>query len=701
MKEKSFEKKISHIIDILFIAYLVMVFTMNSNATLNNLIAINAAVISVLIFYKMFLVGKVYYNRSIILLFIVSAFALISMIWAKNISFTIAKGVSLLINVIFMTLLYNNYHDEDRMNFMVKSFIFAGVVLCVLEISNQGLSGYFSMLFGGKRVYSEILNVNEIGIILAFGSLFTFNEILKKNYKYIPILVLFIIEILSASSKTSMIILTVGLLYLFFMKRKDENKKMPVKKRLIVLFVTVISIVLLIQLPVFSSITSRVSKLYETVMGTGNDMSTSERIALYKKGIEVFTEHPIIGIGFASSYVVTEPVIGKGVYFHSDLIEFLGCLGLIGAGIYYASLFLIATNNNKNRISGAIMCMILVGSITSCTYLQKFKFVLLVIAMLPMRYEYIIINDKVRNYFFKIVDMLKNPKIILYRIIRLNPINKRVSDKVFIKIEYEAKMNKKLNLDNPQTYNEKVQWLKLNDRKDYYTKMVDKANAKDYVKKIIGEKYIIPTIGVYDSFDKINFDKLPNEFVMKCTHNSGHVFIVKNKNKLDFDKIRKTIESDLKKNYYWVGREYPYKNIKPKIIIEKYIHDKNYSAIRDYKFLTFNGKTKYIYVSDNSHTKDQKIAFFDEKYHFLNIERDDYGKYNSIPSKPKNFELMKSLAEKLSKDTYHLRVDFYEIDGNVYFGEITFYTGGGFVPFKDEKWDYELGKEIKLPINKE
>lgn len=273
---------------------------------------------------------------------------------------------------------------------------------------------------------------------------------------------------------------------------------------------------------------------------------------------------------------------------------------------------------------------------------------------------------------------------------------KFLSDKAFIKAVYRAKFGKKLNLKNPKTFNEKLQWLKLNDKDPKYAKMVDKYEAKKYVGDIIGEEYIIPTYGVYDNFDEINFDSLPNSFVIKCTHDSGGVAICKDKKTFDKKSAREKIEKSLKRNYFNEGREPVYKYVKPRIIVEKYMEDKKQKEIVDYKFFCFNGEPKIMYISDGSHTENQSIAFFDMDYNLLDIEREDYKKMVDIPLKPKNFEKMKEFSRILSKNMYHLRVDFYEINGHLYFGELTFITCSGLIPFKKQEYDELLGSYLDI-----
>jgi len=276
---------------------------------------------------------------------------------------------------------------------------------------------------------------------------------------------------------------------------------------------------------------------------------------------------------------------------------------------------------------------------------------------------------------------------------------KFLSDKAYLKLKYFVAFRKRLNLKKPVTFNEKLQWLKLYDRKDIYTKMVDKYEAKKYVSDIIGEEYIIPTYGVYNKFEEINFDKLPKQFVIKCTHDCGGLVICKDKKNLDINAAKEKIEKCLKKNYYYDNREWPYKNVKPRIIIEKYMENKDTGDLKDYKFFCFNGEPKFMFIAAERATHETKFNFYDLNYNLLKVKQ-HYPNTDYVIEKPKNFSKMINLAKKLSKDIPHVRVDFYEINGKVYFGELTFSHFGGFVPFEPKEWDQKFGEYIKLPNKK-
>ena len=228
--------------------------------------------------------------------------------------------------------------------------------------------------------------------------------------------------------------------------------------------------------------------------------------------------------------------------------------------------------------------------------------------------------------------------------------------------------------------------------------MVDKYEAKKYVANIIGEEYIIPTLGVYDKFEDINFATLPNQFVIKCTHDSGGLIICKDKTKLNIKEARKKINKSLKRNYFYTGREWPYKNVKPRIIAEQYMVDESGTELKDYKFFCFNGEPKLLFVAkDRPYAT--KFNYYDMDFKKLPFKQ-HYKNFNDYIEKPKGFEKMIELSRKLSKDIPHVRVDFYDINGKVYFGELTFYHFSGFEKFEPEEWDRILGDMLKLPKEK-
>lgn len=270
-----------------------------------------------------------------------------------------------------------------------------------------------------------------------------------------------------------------------------------------------------------------------------------------------------------------------------------------------------------------------------------------------------------------------------------------LSDEKYLKQKYKKIFGKELNLENPQTFNEKLQWLKLYNRNPEYTKMVDKYEVKKYVASIIGEEHIVPTYGVWNKFSEIDFESLPNQFVLKTTHDSGGVVICKDKAKFDYKAAKKKLTKSLKRNFYWLGREWPYKNVKPRIIAEKYLEDDG-DALTDYKFMCSYGNVECVFtVTHRERGKNMNVTFFTSDWIRLPFER-QYTQDEEYIEKPINFNLMKELSERLSKSMSFLRTDFYEYQNRLFLGELTFYPGSGWEKFKPEEWDYKLGEMIKL-----
>jgi len=273
-----------------------------------------------------------------------------------------------------------------------------------------------------------------------------------------------------------------------------------------------------------------------------------------------------------------------------------------------------------------------------------------------------------------------------------------MGDKTFLKVQYRLTMGKRLNLNSPHTFNEKLQWLKINNRKPEYTTMVDKFAVKDYVAAIIGREYIIPTIGVWDKVEDVGWDSLPNAFVLKCTHDSGGLVVCKDKKMLDKGVAIKRLQKSLKTDYYALGREWPYKNVPRRIIAEQYLEsDSRTGDLPDYKFFCFNGKVKMCYVATGRQSGDvARIDFFDENYNHLPIRQGRHPNAAEIPARPHRFEEMKMLAEKLSIDIPHVRVDFYEQGDHIWFGEMTFFSQNGTAKFIPEEWDCRIGEWIDI-----
>lgn len=290
---------------------------------------------------------------------------------------------------------------------------------------------------------------------------------------------------------------------------------------------------------------------------------------------------------------------------------------------------------------------------------------------------------------------------LLYYIVDNTPLRRWLSDKAYLKIQYRCLCGKPLNLKNPQTFNEKLQWLKVYDHNPEYSKMVDKYEAKKYVASIIGEEYIIPTLGVWDSIDDIDWDSLPDQFVLKCTHDSGGLVVCRDKYKFDKTAAIKKLKASFSRDFYYSSREWPYKNVKPRVIAEKYMEDTPLNPavtdLTDYKFFCFDGDPKFCQVIRDRHTK-ETIDFYD-----MDWNHQEFVGLNPVASngltpvaRPKHLDVMTEICKKLSKGIPFSRIDLYVINDKEYFGEVTFYPYGGMGVFTPNDWNTRIGDLINL-----
>ena len=278
-------------------------------------------------------------------------------------------------------------------------------------------------------------------------------------------------------------------------------------------------------------------------------------------------------------------------------------------------------------------------------------------------------------------------------------ISKLLPDSVYLRIKFRRVMGRKLNLNNPQTFNEKLQWLKIHDHNPDYINLVDKYEVKKIVAEKIGREHIIPTLGIWNSFEEIDFCSLPEQFVLKCTHDSGSIVICNDKTTFDYNGAKKKLSNFLKKNYYWNHREWPYKKVKPRILAEILLENntEENSGLIDYKIHCFHGQPQIVLVccdrfSDRGLTED----FFDLNWNHLDVQREKHGNAETKIARPEALNEMLAIAERLSQDLTFLRVDFYVINRRVYFGECTFYPAAGFERFVPDSFDAEMGGWIHL-----
>lgn len=302
------------------------------------------------------------------------------------------------------------------------------------------------------------------------------------------------------------------------------------------------------------------------------------------------------------------------------------------------------------------------------------------------------------------ISLNKAAKFLVNRQARFNFLSAKglynhIPDEEYIKKQYKVYTGKKLNLVTPKSFNEKMQWLKLNDRKPIYTKLVDKYLVRRFVTAVLGEEFLIPLLGVWDSAEKIDFEKLPDSFVLKCNHNSGEgMCICKEKSQVDFSSVKCELNYAMGRNYWQHAREWPYKNVERKIIAEKYMEDDSGTELKDYKFFTFGGKVAFIEVDYNRFT-DHHRNFYTPKWEYVPFTTCYPTDAKHKIAKPCCLERMIESAEKLAYAAgtpKFVRVDMYIVDNKIYFGEMTFYHGAGYEKFVPEEYGIRLGNMIKI-----
>ena len=326
-----------------------------------------------------------------------------------------------------------------------------------------------------------------------------------------------------------------------------------------------------------------------------------------------------------------------------------------------------------------------------------------------------------------LLDITKIPRKYLSYLMECGLLN-HMDDEKYLKLMWLIRMGRPIDLDHPRTFNEKLQWLKLHDHNPQYTMMADKYEAKKFVEERVGKEYVVPNYGVWDHFDDIDFESLPNQFVLKTTHDNAGIVVVKDRDTFDRKAAKEILESHLKQNHYYNTREWAYKNIKPRIIAEKLLENSDKSELLDYKVSCFNGEPHFTYIQARTCTDPDKlltnnnnkgcfkfsqialefkirrylndieiITYYDNNYNIIPCSNSDGPSLVNPDRKPINFDKMLDLSRKLSKDIPHVRVDFYEVDGKLYIGELTFYTSAGFADFTPDEYNYKFGDLIKLP----
>lgn len=300
---------------------------------------------------------------------------------------------------------------------------------------------------------------------------------------------------------------------------------------------------------------------------------------------------------------------------------------------------------------------------------------------------------------FRKLKILFNPPLLFHKL-RIK-CSRLYADRVTIEELWNRCMDYELNLDNPRTFNEKMQWLKLYFRDPLYTILADKYESKKWISSNIGQQYVVPILGVFRTFDEINFDELPNQFVLKCNHDCGSVIVCKDKSKFDIFKAKQKLEKHLSMDFFLPYREWCYKDIPRRIICEQYMQNEGNAELTDYKFFCFNGIPKFLYVSYGlSHWEKAFINYMNLDWTPAPFHRPDFPAFKEIPPKPSKFDEMLEISKEISALFPFVRVDFYQINDQIYISELTFYPGAGLDKFIPEIWDTKIGDMLILPSKK-
>ena len=300
----------------------------------------------------------------------------------------------------------------------------------------------------------------------------------------------------------------------------------------------------------------------------------------------------------------------------------------------------------------------------------------------------------------KILKVIKNPLLIVAAVwVKCTRFIK--SDKLYLSVLYFCRVLRPLSFSNPKTFTAKLQWLKVNYNKTpLHTQLVDKYGVRSYITQNIGEQYLFPLLGVWASANNIDLDLLPDKFVLKTTHDSGGVWICQDKQafSLKWESYKKEINGRLRRNYFTIGREYPYRDVPPRVIAEAFMRDESGNDLRDYKFFCFNGEPRILfYASERFIGRVPKFDFYDIHRNHLPFYAKGHPYSGNTLDDVQNYDKMVEVARKLSKGFPHVRIDLYNINGRIYFGEFTFHHDGGFVPFVPYEWDRKVGDMLRLP----
>lgn len=538
---------------------------------------------------------------------------------------------------------------------------------------------------------------------------------------FVPILIM---VFLSGSRKALLALAFYFALSLFI----GQDRRSLMKRLLLILGLALITAALIFKVDtLYRIIGHRVEQMFSYLLsGESTDESMLSRGKMIAQAWDAFKSAPVLGHGMHSFSFITY----YKSYSHNNYVELLSGLGLIGFLLYYVPLLaFIRTGFSRLKHStlevpfalGLLVSSLLldVANVSYISMIDHFFFGI-AIGMILAADPY---GIKASAESFSGDASLKMPPKAKQNNATKRQVNKRrsrlmhvlnwrkwvdfldnrrffnrISDEAYLRLMYRARIGRPLHLNKPLAYTEKLQWLKLHDRSEKYTTMVDKYRVRDYVAKTIGEEHLFPVLGTWETAEQIDFDALPEQFVLKCNHSSGDVIVCRDKSRFDRDQARRQLQKTLQKDYYFAGREWPYKNVKRMIYAEQFMVDESGYELKDYKFFCFNGEPRMLYVASDrgKQGEEVKFDFFDLDWNHLPFVNGHPHAKREIP-RPQALDEMLRLSRKLAQGFRHVRVDLYDINGQVYFGEMTFFHMSGMARFEPDEWDYTIGAWLDLP----
>ncbi|WP_172635073.1 ATP-grasp fold amidoligase family protein [Sphaerochaeta pleomorpha] len=600
--------------------------------------------------------------------------------------------------MIFANLLIAYILESERnYRFFLNCLFFATFVVVVRLVIKTPFQDFVTRRLGETIA----INANTVGYLFSMTGLVALYRFLdaKKWYFGIIFIAFSFLSLFSGSGKM-IAILIIGSVLLFFLTRKNLQRSFLSFGIVAFLIISVLYLSMKWE-PLYRICGRQIETFFVYPTEGQSGSSTSIRMEMMVRGWEMFKEKPFFGWGYGAFTNVG----GFSVYAHNNYIELLVSLGIVGTLWYYLlpllllakglKMFFMRRMQNGTILSVTLLLVMLVDNLGRVTFNEELPTILLALCYVGVARRDANSGKSLEHIFRKAKEWVSSPRLLVLHMLKWK-VARLLSDKTFVTIKYRMSLKKKLDLKNPKTYNEKLQWLKLYDRKEMYTKLVDKYEVREHIANTIGSEYLIPLIGVYDKVDDIDFDSLPDAFVLKPTQTSGDVIICRDKAKLNRDAAIGEMHAWMGKNYYWYDREWPYKDVKPRIVCEQLIETSDGNPPRDYKIFCFDGIPKFAFVASDR-GKTTKFDYFDVDWNRIPLIQHYPNSTYDIP-KPQQWEKMLSLARVLSAGMPHVRVDFY-IDANdtILFGELTFFHFSGFVEFEPEQYDLLLGSWLALP----